>query len=81
MAAGGGLNGPDPDISIGVPLLPGEPIQEPPDLYERLQNALSNLREQWMELSGFRKDPATGDWATRGGPRPEGVAEYLTSLS
>ena len=25
-----------------------------------------------MELSGFRRDPRTGEWATRGGPTAEG---------
>jgi hypothetical protein len=77
MAAGAQHNGADHEISIGAPLLPGEPVQQSSGLYGRAQSLLGTLRDQWMELSGFRKDLATHDWATGGGPPPEGVVEKL----
>lgn len=55
-----------------VPLL-REEIDETPPLFERVQQAKYTLRDQWMKLSGFLFDPRAGDWATQGGPRPEGA--------
>jgi hypothetical protein len=57
------------------PLLRGNSVQ----LNDREKNVPSKVLGQWMKLSGFRKDPATGEWETRGGPRPEGVKNIVCS--
>lgn len=59
------------------PLLSHEVVEEVPERNERVQSTLSKLREQWMQLSGFRLDPHTGEWATQGGPTPEGTTSII----
>lgn len=71
MAAAFGANQNVPD-DVDVPLLQ-EDIEAPPQLHDRVEGVLHKLRDQWMELSGFRKDPRTGFWATSGGASPEGA--------
>jgi hypothetical protein len=77
MAAGAQYSGAGQEIGIDAPLLPGEPAQQSSELYGRVQKSLGTLRDQWLELSGFCKDPATHDWATGGRATAEGVEEYL----
>jgi hypothetical protein len=51
------------------PLLPGHEHQQ--DGY--LNRSLARLRNWWMSMGGYQRDPGTEEWADNSVPRPSGA--------